>query len=221
MDFIISPTDFFLDKPAGQAYNLLDKLIILICYCFSPAAGFPTEHQRTGKNGKGIGDFSEEGKTGMSLFEKELNDLLVQTYRSIGLMEEQMVCTSKHMNLSINEIHLLEAVGDVGERQDGLTISEISEKMGISLPSVTAAINKLVKKGYVEKNRSQIDGRVVHVTLTKIGQKANTAHRYFHIRMVRSIVQDLTQEEQAAMLKGMRKLNLFFAQKIHRTEEEI
>ena len=48
----------------------------------------------------------------MSLFEKELNDLLVQTYRSIGEMEEQMVCTSKQMNLSISEIHLLEAVGD-------------------------------------------------------------------------------------------------------------
>lgn len=157
----------------------------------------------------------------MNLFEKELNALLVQTYRSIGLMEEQMVCTSKHMNLSINEIHLLETVGNGEERQEGLTISEISEKMGISLPSVTAAINKLVKKGYVEKKRSQVDGRVVHVTLTKMGHKADTAHRYFHIRMVRSIVQDLTEEEQAALLKGLQKLNLFFTQKIHRTEEDI
>lgn len=153
----------------------------------------------------------------MDLFEKELNDLLVQTYRSIGLMEEQMVCTSKHMNLSINEIHLLEAIGN----REGLTISEISEQMGISLPSVTAAINKLVKKGYVEKTRSQVDGRVVHVTLTKMGYKADTAHRYFHIRMVRSIVHDLTEEEQAALLKGLQKLNLFFTQKVYRSEEDI
>ena len=43
----------------------------------------------------------------MSLFEKELNDLLVQVYRSIGQMEEQMVRMSHHMNLSISEIHLL------------------------------------------------------------------------------------------------------------------
>ncbi len=156
----------------------------------------------------------------MSLFEKELNDLLVQTYRSIGEMEEQMVCTSKQMNLSISEIHLLEAVGDTTEGENGLTISEISEKLGISLPSVTAAINKLVKKGYVEKTRSQVDGRVVHVTLTKIGHKANTAHRYFHLSMVRAITRGLTDEEQAAMLKGMQKLNLFFEQKIHRNEEE-
>ena len=156
----------------------------------------------------------------MSLFEKELNDLLVQTYRSIGVMEEQMVCSSKHMNLTISEIHLLEAVGDVGEGEDGLTISEISERMGISLPSVTAAINKLVKKGYVEKTRSQVDGRVVHVTLTKDGHKANTAHRYFHIRMVRSITPGLTEEEQSTMLKGIQKLNLFFNHKILRNEEE-
>ena len=92
------------------------------------------------------------------------------------------------------------------QREDGLTISEISEKLGISLPSVTAAINKLVKKGYVEKTRSQVDGRVVHVTLTKIGHKANTAHRYFHLSMVRAITRGLTDEEQAAMLKGMQKL---------------
>ena len=41
------------------------------------------------------------GTIEMSLFEKELNDLLVQVYRSIGQMEEQMVRMSHHMNLSI------------------------------------------------------------------------------------------------------------------------
>ena len=156
----------------------------------------------------------------MSLFEKELNDLLVQTYRSIGVMEEQMVCSSKHMNLSISEIHLLEAVGGDAVPEEGPTVSTVSERLGISLPSVTAAINKLVKKGYVEKNRSQVDGRVVHIKLTREGRRANTAHRYFHTRMVRAIANGLSPEEQSAMLKGMQKLNLFFNQNINRNEGE-
>ena len=157
----------------------------------------------------------------MSLFEKELNDLLVQVYRSIGQMEEQMVRMSHHMNLSISEIHLLEAVGEASEDGEGPTVSELSERLRISPPSVTAAINKLVTKGYVEKEKSRKDGRMVHITLTKMGQKANMAHRYFHLRMVHSISKDLTEEEQAAMLKGMQKLNEFFALKIHRNEEKL
>ena len=100
-------------------------------------------------------------------------------------------------------------------------MSELSERLRISPPSVTAAINKLVTKGYVEKEKSRKDGRMVHITLTKMGQKANLAHRYFHLRMVHSISKDLTEEEQAAMLKGMQKLNEFFALKIHRNEEKL
>ena len=117
---------------------------------------------------------------------------------------------SHHMNLSISEIHLLEAVGEASEDGEGPTVSELSERLRISPPSVTAAINKLVTKGYVEKEKSRKDGRMVHITLTKMGQKANLAHRYFHLRMVHSISKDLTEEEQAAMLKGMQKLNEFF-----------
>ena len=79
---------------------------------------------------------------------------------------------------------------------------------------------KLVKKGYVEKNRSQVDGRVVHIKLTREGRRANTAHRYFHTRMVRAIANGLSPEEQSAMLKGMQKLNLFFNQNINRNEGE-
>ena len=41
----------------------------------SPCCCVLIEQQREEKPGTGIGDFSEEGKTGMSLFEKELNDL--------------------------------------------------------------------------------------------------------------------------------------------------
>ena len=47
----------------------------------------------------------------MNQFEFHLNDLLTRVYRSVELMEEQMLRSSKNLNLSINEIHLLEAVG--------------------------------------------------------------------------------------------------------------
>ena len=156
----------------------------------------------------------------MNPLEQELNELLVQAYRSIEQIEEQMLQASEHLNLTISEIHLLEAVGERRQDTEGKTIGEISECLGISPPSVTAAINKLVKKGYVEKKKSTVDGRLVHVTLTKEGHRANTAHRYFHTRMVRSVTSSLSREEQEPMLKGMRKLNCFFEQNLHKSEEK-
>ena len=154
----------------------------------------------------------------MNQFEFHLNDLLTRGYRSVELMEEQMLRSSKNLNLSINEIHLLEAVGGGKNEESGRSISELSSRMGIRLPSVTAAVNKLAAKGYVEKRKAESDGRVVYVYLTKLGRKADLAHRYFHKKMVSSISASLTEEEKSAMLKGMEKLSRFFDDNLKKKE---
>ena len=87
----------------------------------------------------------------MNLFEHKLNELLVDTYRQISKIEEQAIHQTGRTDLSINELHLLEAVGKGSEK--GRTISDLAQEQGITLPSVTAAVNKLAKKGYVEKSR--------------------------------------------------------------------
>ena len=62
-------------------------------------------------------------------------------------------------------------------REEGRTISSIAEDLGISMPSVTVAINKLQAKGYVQKVRCEADSRVVYVKLTRSGKRADAAHR--------------------------------------------
>ena len=102
----------------------------------------------------------------MKPLEEQLNDLIVDAYRSILKVEETILKRSDNIDLSINEMHMLEAVGKGKNKPK--TISEIAEDLGITLPSVTVAINKLVKKGYVEKLRGEEDARIVYVTLTFI-----------------------------------------------------
>lgn len=140
-----------------------------------------------------------------------LNDLLVDTFRCILKVEEETLAGSAGLDLSINEMHLLESVGKAKEA--GKTVGAIAEDLGITLPSATVAINKLQKKGYVEKARGEEDCRTVFVRLTKPGRKADAAHRYFHENMVRSIVSEMDEEERAALLKGIVKLNTFFRRK--------
>ena len=143
-------------------------------------------------------------------FEKELNDILVDTFRSILKVEEDTL-RSTRVNLSISELHLLEAVGK--NREEGRTISDIAQELDVTLPSVTVAINKLLKKGYVRKVKSAGDGRMVFVTLTKLGHKMDNAHRYFHEQMVRKVGEGLSEEEKRVLTRGIVKLDEFFKKK--------
>ena len=148
----------------------------------------------------------------MKPLEEQLNDLIVDAYRSILKVEETILKRSDNIDLSINEMHMLEAVGKGKNKPK--TISEIAEDLGIPLPSVTVAINKLVKKGYVEKLRGEEDARIVYVTLTKQGKKIDSVHRYFHESMVRSIISGMSEQEQQVLYQGILKLDLFLKKKI-------
>ena len=143
----------------------------------------------------------------MKPFEEQLNAVIVDTYRSILKVEETILKRSDKIDLSINEMHMLEAVGKGKDHRR--TISELAEELNITLPSVTVAINKLMKKGYVEKVRGEEDGRIVYVSLTRMGKKIDSVHRYFHESMVRSIIRDMTEEEQQILYKGVMKLDQF------------
>ena len=148
----------------------------------------------------------------MKPFEEQLNEVIVDTYRSILRVEENILKRSDQTDLSISEIHMLEAVGKGKDRRR--TISELAEVLNITLPSVTVAIYKLMKKGYVEKVRGEEDGRIVYVSLTRQGRRIDSAHRYFHESMVRSIIRDMTESEMQALYKGVMKLDTFLKEQL-------
>ena len=148
----------------------------------------------------------------MKPFEEQLNEVIVDTYRSILRVEENILKRSDQTDLSISEIHMLEAVGKGKDRRR--TISELAEVLNITLPSVTVAINKLMKKGYVEKVRGEEDGRIVYVSLTRQGRRIDSAHRYVHESMVRSIIRDMTESEMQALYKGVMKLDTFLKEQL-------
>lgn len=148
----------------------------------------------------------------MKPFEEQLNEVIVDTYRSILRVEENILKRSDQTDLSISEIHMHEAVGKGKDRRR--TISELAEVLNITLPSVTVAINKLMKKGYVEKVRGEEDGRIVYVSLTRQGRRIDSAHRYFHESMVRSIIRDMTESEMQALYKGVMKLDAFLKEQL-------
>ncbi len=140
----------------------------------------------------------------------ELNELLVGTYQNVAKVEACMLASKKN-DLSIAELHILESVGRGDSR--GVSISRIAQALEITLPTVTVAVKRLEKKGYVEKRRDESDGRVALVALTARGRKMDAAHRYFHENMVRSITREMSEKEVETLVGVLSKLNGFFERK--------
>lgn len=146
----------------------------------------------------------------MDAFSAALNDLLVNTFHSILQLEEEALLRLSAGQLSINEMHLLEAIAQGGD--EGRSITDIAQALGITLPSVTAAVNKLAYKGFASKHKGQEDRRQVMVHLSRQGQRAAVAHRFFHRQMVNSVTQGLDENEKATLLTGLKRLNAYFRQ---------
>jgi DNA-binding MarR family transcriptional regulator len=75
-------------------------------------------------------------------------------------------------------------------------------------------VNKLVKKGYVTKTRSEKDARVAIIELTREGRKMNRLHRFFHEQMILTVEEEFSEEELECLLRCVRKLRGFFEEKL-------
>jgi DNA-binding MarR family transcriptional regulator len=148
----------------------------------------------------------------MQNFQMILNNMLIQVYHNILRVEEKFLQTNNRINLTIREMHLIECVGE--NRDNGKTISEIAEFLKLTKPSVTVAVSKLTKKGYLRKNSCQTDGRIVRVTLTREGRKVYTYHKRYHMSMVHEIEKDFSEVERDMLVRIITKLNEFFEKSV-------
>ena len=78
------------------------------------------------------------------------------------------------------------------------------------MSSLTAAVNTLVRKGYLERGGEPGDRRVIRVRLTEKGEAANRLHAQFHARMVDSAASRLEAGELEALLRSLSRLDQFF-----------
>ena len=121
-------------------------------------------------------------------------------------IEERALITSEYKDVSVNDMHVIEAVGTGSPRN----MSAVAKSLSVTVGTLTIAMNNLVKKGYVNRVRSEKDRRVVLVSLSEKGEKAYHHHRMFHEKMVLSVLEGLDREETEALTKALVKLQNFF-----------
>jgi DNA-binding MarR family transcriptional regulator len=143
-----------------------------------------------------------------------LNELLVDIFNDILTIEQRALSEGEFKDLSITEIHTIEAIGMYEAR----SMSEVAKDLKITVGTLTTAINNLVKKGYVERKRVEEDRRVVLIQLTKRGKLAYRIHDMFHKDMIKATIQDLSEQEEQVLIGSLDKLNIFFKSKYNLSE---
>lgn len=145
----------------------------------------------------------------MDKSKKVLNEILVDLFNDILEIEEKSLKTGPLSDLSITELHTIDAIGMYEKK----TMGEIAQKLDITVGTLTTAINKLIKKGYVERHRIEEDRRVVLVNVTKKGKLAYRLHQKFHSDMVKETISGLSEKEEEILISALERLNAYFEKK--------
>lgn len=136
---------------------------------------------------------------------KKLNDILVNLFNTVLKLEEEAVQNASYGDISVTEVHTLAAIGTGRPK----TMTHVANILGIKISTLTTAVNKLVKKGYVERMRDERDRRIVKIRLTAKGQTAIKEHDDFHESMIREAVSQIPEESVHQFVSSLENINNF------------
>lgn len=141
----------------------------------------------------------------MDLGSQDFAESLLRIFDNVLLTEEMALSKGYFSDLSIAELHTLNAIGPYEAR----TMTETANLLGITVGTLTVAIDRLVKKKYVERQRDTKDRRIVRISLTRQGKLAYRMHSKFHRVLVKRIMDPLTEEEQKVLTKTIIEIDSF------------
>ncbi len=135
-----------------------------------------------------------------------LNEVLVKLFRNVNTIEERAIRTGEYQDVTTNDMHVIEAIG----LDTAKNMTSVARALEVTTGTLTIAVNSLVKKGYVNRARSEEDRRVVLISLSDKGKKAYLHHQKFHEDMIGAVVAELSEEEQRVLEKALIKIHMFF-----------
>jgi DNA-binding MarR family transcriptional regulator len=86
------------------------------------------------------------------------------------------------------------------------TMSEVAEGLEVTTPAVTGLVDKLERRGLLERARDSQDRRVVRVRLAPHAQQMAESHLAERRSQMRSVLATLSLDEQRTFIKTLRLL---------------
>lgn len=113
---------------------------------------------------------------------------IVEFYEKLSNWEHEVVRGSE---LTPGQMHAVEIIG----HEKSLRMKELAEKLGVTTGTLTVTVDKLERKGLIERRRHESDRRSYRVELTPAGEKHFASHHAYHLQLTEEIVSTLTSEE--------------------------
>lgn len=134
-----------------------------------------------------------------------INELLVEVFNQILSIEEQNL-RKRGVTLSMNEVHVLEAIQKTSEP----TMTHIANRLRITVGTLTTSVNRLVAKGYCERYSTPGDRRKVLIRLTNKALEVLKIHETFHDEMIDAVIEDMHLEENHILIESLSNLTAYF-----------
>ncbi len=151
----------------------------------------------------------------MTEFESEFYELLTDIMDLIGRTEEEALMKGEFSNLSRSEMHTLQSIGLYETRSMG----ETAAILGVTTGTLTVQIDRLVRKGYVERRRKEEDRRVMEVRLTRSGKLACRMHNRFNRLLLQNMLEPLDESEQQLLYRSMQRIDGFLKEQYRKYAE--
>ncbi len=104
-----------------------------------------------------------------------------------------------NVDLSLSKSEMLVIM--VVDRQGEITMSKIADYINSPMSTATGIVDRLVRKGYLKRERSESDRRIVTIKLTEEGKLLIDEFKKTATKYIKLIYDSLTDEERALAFK--------------------
>ncbi len=139
--------------------------------------------------------------------ESMIDRVLVHLFNDLLRIEERTL-QKQVGDLSMREVHIIEAV--CAAQTDDNTMTVLAATLRVTVGSLTVAIKTLERKGYVQRIRSDVDKRRVHVIPLPPALEVEKHHRAFHRRMVDAVTGAVSPEQLDVLLQSLHAIYDYF-----------
>lgn len=131
-----------------------------------------------------------------------LLELIEILTKLIGDWEMQFIKEYEQEGFTARQIEYI----DVIDRLCNPNLGEIAQALKLSKPSVTAIIDKLSGKGYIQKFQSDEDRRSFHVHLSAKGRKLVEMHNESHNKIAELFTKNMDNKDLKTLVTLLNKV---------------
>jgi MarR family transcriptional regulator, organic hydroperoxide resistance regulator len=138
----------------------------------------------------------------MTNLDEKTIDAILQAQRTVIRTLHDASTSWLELNVSMAQLKTLIVLSDEGP----LPVGQVGCRMGVTLPTASYQVERLVRKGLVERVQDEQDRRRTLVHLTEQATELLRSLRQGRAELMRSWIEQMSSDEVAALQQGLEAL---------------